>query len=197
MTVSRRTFLTGLITVFGVVTTGDLTKKIQDIGKPILLNPPNIDKTLHVYEGGTLLLGGKGLSDDRPTWRELLFEEGWPVNDPEKIPEILAERFMESEDELDQPICDVCWPMAYGVTWSPMARAVRLLERLKIGPKLTSKNQGVGQLIFHHGDNHPGSNDVWVEVKDDLSVSLLQARLIELNQPIKVVMEVPSIVNYY
>ena len=57
MTVSRRTFLTGLITVFGVVTTGDLTKKIQDIGKPILLNPPIIDKTLHVYEGGTLLLG--------------------------------------------------------------------------------------------------------------------------------------------
>ena len=196
MTVSRRTFMTGLATFFGVASSDFLTKKIQDRGKPILLTPNSVEKTLHIYDGGTILYGEDGYGKARPTWREVLLEEGWPVNDPDQIPRILSERYMETEDELDQKVCDVCWPMVRGVTWSPMARAVRLLERLKIGPKLTSKNRGVGQLSFHYGDNHPGSNDICVEVEDDLSVSLLQARLIELNQPIKIVMEVPTIVKY-
>ncbi len=196
MAVSRRTFLSGLVTLFGASSADGLTKRVQDLGKPLMLNPWAVEKTLHVYEGGIMLLGGPALADSRPTWRELLAEEGLPVNDPEQIPRILAEKFMESEDELEQPICDVCWPMAYGTTWSPMARAVRLLERLNIGPKLSSRSHGIGQLSFHYGDNHPGSSEVWVEAKDDLSVSLLQARLIELNQPIKVIMAVPSIAGY-
>jgi hypothetical protein len=40
---------------------------------------------------------------------------------------------------------------------------------------------------FHEGDNHPGSVDRWVNAKDMLSLSLLQARLIDLNMPIKIV----------
>jgi hypothetical protein len=196
MALYRRTFLSGLVTLFGASSADGLIKRVQDLGKPIMLSPWAVEKTLHVYEDGTLLLGGPALDDSRPTWRELLAVEGLPVNDPEQIPRILAERFMESEEELDQPICDVCWPMAFGTTWSPMARAARLLERLNIGPKLSSRSHSIGQLNFHYGDNHPGSSDVWVEAKDDLSVSLLQARLIELKQPIKVIMEAPSIKGY-
>jgi hypothetical protein len=41
-------------------------------------------------------------------------------------------------------------------------------------------------LEFHEGDNHPGSNDIWVNAKDKLSLSLLQARLIDLKIPIKI-----------
>jgi hypothetical protein len=196
MTVSRRTFMTGLVSFFGVASSDALTKKIQDRGTPLLLVPKSIEKTLRVFEGGTVFYSEDGYGNKRPTWREVLLEEGWPVNDPDQISRILSERYMETEDELDQQVSDVCWPMVHGVTWSPMARAVRLLERLKVGPKLTSKNRGVGQLNFHYGDNHPGSNDIWVEVEDDLSVSLLQARIIELNQPIKIVMEVPTILKY-
>jgi len=193
MTASRRTFLIGLVTTFGVTTNIDLLKKIQDIGKPIILNPPVIEKILHVYEGGTLVLGDLSLCDIRFTWRELLLEEGWAVNDPDQILQILSEKGMAIEDELDQPVCDECWEMACGVTWNPMARAVRLLKRLKIGSNVISKNQGIGQLNFCDGDDHPGSNNVWLSVEDDLSVTLLQARLIELNQPIKIIMQVPSL----
>lgn len=42
-------------------------------------------------------------------------------------------------------------------------------------------------LEFHEGDNHPGSVDRWVNAKDMLSLSLLQARLIDLKMSIKIV----------
>jgi hypothetical protein len=42
-------------------------------------------------------------------------------------------------------------------------------------------------LEFHEGDRHPGDNSIFVNAKDQLSLSLLQARLIDLGMPIKVV----------
>jgi hypothetical protein len=39
------------------------------------------------------------------------------------------------------------------------------------------------------GGWHPGSNERWAELRDDLTVSLLQARLIELGQPIRIVID--------
>ena len=192
MTISRRTFLSGLTALFGVSSADVLTRTIQQAGMPILLPLRTVEKTLHVLRDGTILMNGSSLGGTRPTWRELLAEEGCAVNDPVQLQRVLAERSMY-EDELDEQISDVCWPMAYETTWSPTGRAVRLLERLKIGPKLTAAGKGIGQLSFHYGDNHPGSCDVWVNARDDLSVSLLQARLIELNQPIKIIMEARSI----
>jgi len=184
--------------MLGATSTGGLKKKIQDLGRPILLRPHDVKIPLQVFENGLMILGNDDDSreDRRPTWRQLFAEEGLPIHDPEQIPKILANRFMEA-DELDQPICDVCWPMAYGTTWSPMARAARLLERLKVGPRLRSGPDQMGQLDFHYGDNHPGSSDIWVEATDDLSVSLLQARLIELNQPIQIIMQATTIVKEF
>ena len=60
-----------------------------------------------------------------------------------------------------------------------------LLSKIDLGPELGSAR---GPLLeFHEGDNHPGSNDRWVNAKDQLSLSLLQARLIDLKMPIKIV----------
>lgn len=196
MSISRRAFLSGLAALLGAPSTEGLTKKIQDLGRPILINPLHAEQTLHVFNNGLLILGREfdAFDDYRPTWRELFFEEGLPINEPDKLPGILADKFMEIE-ELDERVSDICWPMAYGTTWSPMARAARLLERLKVGSRLRSSSNQIGQLNFHYGDNHPGSSDIWVEAEDDLSVSLLQARLIELNQPIRVIMEVPTVIK--
>ncbi len=36
---------------------------------------------------------------------------------------------------------------------------------------------------------HPGSSERWVDLKDDLSVSLFQARLVERDLPIKLVID--------
>jgi hypothetical protein len=57
-------------------------------------------------------------------------------------------------------------------TWSPAARAAGYLGRLDIGP-FTTKPSHAGADAFHEGDNHPGSGEIWVDVADDLSASLL------------------------
>lgn len=51
----------------------------------------------------------------------------------------------------------------------------------------------IGRLEFHEGDNHPGGNDLWVDAVDNLSISCLQEQLIELGQPIEIVMEVDRV----
>jgi len=147
-----------------------------------------------VYEGGLLTLGSLDEYDDDavPTWRALIEAEGVIVSDPDILTRELEYRAM-TEDELDEVVSDVCWPMAEAMVWNPAARASRLLRDLKVGSCLRGKEGRVGRLNFHEGDNHPGSSDVWVEARDDLSVSLLQARLIELQKPIRLVMEVPTI----
>ena len=43
-----------------------------------------------------------------------------------------------------------------------------------------------GQIIFQQFGGSPGNSYTWVELRDDLTVSLLQARLIELDLPINV-----------
>ena len=65
-----------------------------------------------------------------------------------------------------------------------MPVAYRLLKRLKIVPQTEANRPRNGRLDFYAGSNHPGSNNLWVEAADDFTVSLLEARLIELHQPI-------------
>jgi hypothetical protein len=68
---------------------------------------------------------------------------------------------------------------------SPSAKAYHLLGRIDVGP---DKNSARGPLLeFHEGDAHPGDNSFWVNAKDQLSLSLLQARLIDLGMPIRIV----------
>jgi hypothetical protein len=43
-----------------------------------------------------------------------------------------------------------------------------------------------GQIIFEEFGGSPGNSYTWVDLHDDLTVSWLQARLIELNLPIDV-----------
>jgi hypothetical protein len=66
----------------------------------------------------------------------------------------------------------------------PHARAHHLLKDLDLGQAGSALRQA-GQIIFQEF-GRPGFDYHWVELKDDLTVSLLQARLIELNLPINV-----------
>jgi hypothetical protein len=57
-----------------------------------------------------------------------------------------------------------------------------LLSKVDVGPH---RNSGGGPLLeFHEGDAHPGDNSLCA--RDQLSLSLLQARLIDLGMPIKI-----------
>ncbi len=44
-----------------------------------------------------------------------------------------------------------------------------------------------GGVYYTEWGGHPGSSERWVDLRDDLSASLLQARLVERALPIKVV----------
>jgi hypothetical protein len=67
----------------------------------------------------------------------------------------------------------------------PQAKAFHLLKQLDLGAD-DSKLRHSGEIIFQGFGGRPGLNYTWVDLKDDLTVSLLQARLIELNLPINV-----------
>jgi len=108
---------------------------------------------------------------------------------------VLAELVEDfSAEGPDHPIHDPIWCDAVDITLGSCARASRLLRELNIGPEIRTLRSQSGRLDFHFG-GCPGSNDRWVEAADDLSVTLLQARLIELRQPIQVVMEVPTVMK--
>ena len=67
----------------------------------------------------------------------------------------------------------------------PQAKAFHLLKGLDLGHSGSAFRQA-GQIIFEEFGGSPGNSYTWVEPHDDLTVSLLQARLIELNLPIDV-----------
>ena len=67
----------------------------------------------------------------------------------------------------------------------PLPQAYRLLKKLDLGPDFARSGRQAGSIDFIEG-GHPGDDSLWVEIPDELSLSLLQARLIEMKLPIKV-----------
>jgi hypothetical protein len=67
---------------------------------------------------------------------------------------------------------------------SPNALAYKQLEGIDLGPQFDRAGKTAGSIRFFDGFQ-PGNETLWVEVPDLLSVSLLQARLNELEQGIR------------
>jgi len=85
----------------------------------------------------------------------------------------------------DKTMSERYWSDRFEMEDSPSARAHRLLGEIDVAPDRCS---GRGpQLEFHEGDAYPGDNSFWVNAKDRLSLSPLQARLIDPGMPIKIV----------
>ena len=70
------------------------------------------------------------------------------------------------------------------MTGGPFARAYHLLEKIDIGPECET---GRGPLLEFNVGARSGDNTRDVDAKGMLSLSLLQARLIDLKLPIKIV----------
>jgi hypothetical protein len=191
MDVSRRCFLIGMASAFGAATVPDLRARIADAGRPILLAPNLAAKRMFVCEGGHLLLGDQTIKTfPRPTWKDHFIEIGCRTG---KDLQIWADSW--EIDDIEALVDERYWPSIYEANYDPMPAAYRLLKKLKIGTSLRSKTRTAGRLDFYAGSNHPGSHDLWVEAYDDLSVSLLQASLIELKQPIQLVMLTPTVMK--
>jgi hypothetical protein len=196
--ISRRSFFAGLSSAFGAASITDLNARILDAGRPILLTPTAVSNKLFVHEGGTLFLGDHTYKTfERVTYRQLWHDEGSVDGNNDAEVRRHAEWGWGDADIADEIIeDDRYWREAYSLTYDPPAAAYRLLKRLKIGTGIRSKQKTAGRLDFYAGSNHPGSSDLWCEAYDDLSVSLLQAELIERKQPIQLIMNTRTIVKY-
>jgi hypothetical protein len=183
---SRRTFLKGLSTAFGAATIPDLQKRILDNGSPILLKPTQVSNRFFVADNGSLALGEIWTPNKmKPvSWHQYFIDCGAKTRD-----QIAAYADGWDVDDLDEQIDDENWRSIFDIHYAPLSAGYHFLRRTNIGPKTLAKHPRNGRLDFFAGSNHPGSNDLWVECWDDLSVSLLQARLIELGHPIEVIME--------
>jgi hypothetical protein len=65
----------------------------------------------------------------------------------------------------------------------PLVRAYHLLKRIDLGPERELRR---GPLLEFDVGSHPGDNTHYVNAKHMLSMSLLQARLVDLKLPIKI-----------
>ena len=77
-------------------------------------------------------------------------------------------------------ITSVC---KFDIEGGPLAGAYHLLEKIDLGP---ARDSGRGPLLEFNVGSHPGDSTHYVNAKDMLSLSLLQARLIDLKLPIKI-----------
>jgi hypothetical protein len=119
-----------------------------------------------------------------PTWREHLRSLGHPLDTYDEIERACSEHDLLQE-ELDVRLNGFGWEDRWDNFTGPQAKAHRLLKGLDLGGAGSALRQA-GQIIFEEFGGSPGNSYTWVELRDDLTVSLLQARLIELSLPINV-----------
>lgn len=190
--IDRRSFLRGLAGAFGAASITDLRARVLDNGAPILLKPTLVSNRLFVAENGQLALGDVWTPGEmKPvSWLQYFID-----CDAKTRAEIAEYATGWEVDDLDSLIDEDNWPNIFDMHYEPLAAGYHFLKRVNIGPKTLARSPRNGRLDFFAGSNHPGSSDLWVEAYDDLSVSLLQARLIELGHPIEIIMEAGSVVK--
>lgn len=120
----------------------------------------------------------------RATWREFLVDKLGYKN-PTTLSQFreLYYEFGIKPRELDTEYDD--YYEHWALSESPNVLAYNLLDGLNIGPKLAGPGDKVGGLQFIDGDA-PGHDYRGVHADDDLSISLLQHRLNELDTGIAV-----------
>jgi hypothetical protein len=119
-----------------------------------------------------------------PTWREYLTSLGVPLETEDEIERACNERDLPRE-HLDARLNGFSWEDRWDNFTGPQASAFHLLKSIDLGPA-DSPLRREGDIIFEAFGGSPGNSYTWVELGDDLTASLLQARLIELRLPISV-----------
>jgi hypothetical protein len=188
MLLSRRGFLIGAGSLLTTAFVKDARSFIRTTGRPLLAPPAQALQTLYWYDGvsdaGYLLSLGEWRMDPppAPTWREFFISEGIRHQTEDEIERLCYDHEIEPKD-FDGPVADWYWAQHFECVGNSLAKAHRLLCNIDFGPNLQTQN--APQLEFHCGER-PGDSSSWVDAKDELSLSLLQARLIDLGMPIKI-----------
>ena len=114
-----------------------------------------------------------------PTWREHLRSLGRRLETSEDIERACIEHGL-LEEELDAKV--KLRGKTDGTTLQGRKRRRFISSRSSISaPPPDSKLKQAGQIIFEEFGGGPGNSYTWVELKDDLTVPFLRARLMELN----------------
>ena len=127
------------------------------------------------------------------TYREMLaefdgqwFSPGAPLSEEEA--EDLEANYEIAPEQLD----DVAPHETYWDAWMeknhPNLKAFRFLDGLDLGPEDEEGDDLLGDLLFIEGE-HPGSSYIAVEAPDELTLHLLQARLLELGENVYIRIE--------
>ncbi len=197
--ISRRSFLFGLGSL--VTASFAATAKAHALveGVPLLLDPGRVDHALHLFPAlepehpyDNKWRASLGPWQDEPpatpTWRQHLAQQGYRFETAADLERVRRET-CASPDELDDLLPEQSWWSVWEHSESPQAKAFTLLQGMDLGFSPNSQRRTGGRIDFVDGGWHPGSSERWVELLDDLTVSLLQARLIERQLPIRVVIE--------
>jgi len=187
---SRRGFLIGTGGLLTMAFVADARSFVRRTSRPLLASPTQVAQTLHWYHNECddtclLTLGPWTMvPPPAPTWREFFVSQRIPHRTEADAERIWSHHCIGPED-YDKTMSERYWSDRFDLEDGPLAKAYRLLRKIDVGP---DRYSGRGPLEFHEGgDGHPGDSSFWVDAKDQLSLSLLQARLIDLGMPIKVV----------
>ena len=185
MGISRRFFLIGSGAIITSAFVKDAARFVDRTSRPLLIKPDQAETELFYYDlpdgGASITVGEWQDIDDAAaprTWRDYYTNiEGRDLGDP-------AELHRLSVKQLDDPMPDESWQDAWDYDWSPHAQAYKLLQALDLGP--LQKRAGLrlwkGQLLFEE-NLRPFDHSRVVNAEDAITLSLLQARLIELGLP--------------
>jgi hypothetical protein len=187
----RRHFLIGA----GALLTASFVRRAtafsQKAGEPLIL--PSVRKpeeTLHVYmqdcefdendevaeydaKWRVSLGPDQPFAPPPPTWREHLRSLRHRLETPDEIERVCREHDLPLE-ELDIRLNGFGWEDSWDNFTGPQAKAHHLLKGLDLGGAGSALRQA-GQVTFEQFKGFSGNSYTWVELRDDLTVSLLQA----------------------
>ncbi|MDX8483166.1 hypothetical protein RFN28_32645 [Mesorhizobium sp. VK24D] len=183
---SRRGFLIGAGGLLTSAFLGDAQAFVHRTGKPLLASPAEVAETMYWYENGEqglmLTIGRWVFCPPPPTWREFFEAEGIPHRTEAHIQAIYEEHGIEPED-YDGDVDGYFWETRFDLETGPCAKAYHLLKKLDLGPSIR-RGSAEPHLVFCNGDV-ANDDSRWVDARDKLTLSLLQARLIDLKLPIR------------
>jgi hypothetical protein len=183
MPISRRFFLIGAGSLITPTFVKDARAAIADSGEPLLPTPPRPQRELFVewFEGVARLHLGQPNTyppPPPPLWIEHLRECGEELETAAQIA-AYCDRNHQDEAQLWAPVDRYSWEDWWEYWGSSEAKAYELLDNTQVFPARRGFAR-TGGLVFERFPN-PMSSARWVEARNPFSLSLLQARLNELD----------------
>jgi hypothetical protein len=179
---TRRGFLVGLVASAGLTAlkpsfAARLERHLDEIGGPLLEVPQRPKLVITAWrEMETLHIGDPYEDYPRKTWRQYLLDQGMLPASARQWREISDLYWIEPSDlEKECPL----WVGVWARTESSHALAYKYLDRLDLGPVVTTPNPDTGYLTFLDGPCI-GSDYLGVQYSCDRALSFLQHRLNEL-----------------